>query len=99
MEDSPESWKLARIILLFKKGDPANCENYRPISLLSIGYKTLAAILLSRLKAGGAEAKIWETQFGFRSGYGTTDALFIARRLLENVHAIQDKSCIMVALD
>ena len=39
--------------MLFKKGDPAECENYRPISISSIGYKLFAAILLQRLKQAG----------------------------------------------
>ena len=64
-------------------GDPANCVNYRPISLLTMGYKLLATILLSRLKTGGAESRIWNSQFGFRSGVDTTDALFVMRRLFE----------------
>jgi hypothetical protein len=35
----PESWKEARIIPIFKKGDRSKCENYRRISLLNEGYK------------------------------------------------------------
>ena len=36
--------------MLFKKGDTAECDNYRPISISPIGYKLFAAILLQRLK-------------------------------------------------
>ena len=44
-------------------------------------------ILLSRLKAGGAEDFIWPTQFGFKSGRGTWDAIFVALRMLEQAWA------------
>ena len=84
---------------IFKKGDPASCENYRPISLLAIGYKLFATILLRRLKAAGADARIWPTQFGFRIGRGCADALFVARRLLERTRAAKDGSLVFLALD
>ena len=70
-----------------KIGDPASCENYRPISFLAIGYKLFATILLRRLKDAGADARIWPTQFGFRAGRGCADALFVGRRLLEQTYA------------
>ena len=55
----------ARIVLIFKKGDPSLCDNYRPISLISVGYKVFATVLLERLRAAGAEERLWKTQFGF----------------------------------
>ena len=85
--------------LIFKKGDPSNCGNYRPISLLCMGYKIIVSILLRRLKAGGAESKIWNTQFGFKSKSGTFDALFLLRRVLEDVWSEKDGSAVFVALD
>lgn len=45
----PTEWWNAEVILLFKKGDSANVENYRPISLLSILYKLLTRIVTDRL--------------------------------------------------
>ena len=38
--------KIAIIVLLFKKGDPLDVGNYRPISLTNVDYKILAYILL-----------------------------------------------------
>ena len=34
----PAAWHSSRVAMLYKKGDPAECDNYRPISLLQIGY-------------------------------------------------------------
>ena len=71
--------------------NPADCNNYRPISLLQIGYKIYAQILLTRLQEAGAENRLWNTQFGFRKGRGTTDALFAARRAIESARATKEK--------
>ena len=85
--------------MIFKKGDPSDCDNYRPISLLCIGYKMFASILLTRLREAGAEKRLWHTQFGFRRGRGTGDALFVARRVIENAWAKRDGKVILLALD
>ena len=95
----PSSWHMARVRAIFKKGDPAQCGNYRPISLLNLGYKVFAALLLQRLKSGGVDKHLWPTQFGFKSKYGTADALFIVRRLLDRTLACKDESNILLALD
>ena len=95
----PETWHQARVAGIFKKGDPADCDNYRPISLITVGYKLLATILLTRLKVAGAEARIWPSQFGFRSGTGTADALFIARRLIDRAIERKDGRLLLLALD
>ena len=95
----PDQWHEARVAEILKKGDPSDCNNYRPISLLQIGYKLFAQIILSRLVDAGAEDRLWKTQFGFRSGRGTNDALFVARRALEHAWAIKDGKVIMLALD
>ena len=95
----PEKWDEARVAMIFKKGDVADCGNYRPISLLQIGYKIFALVLLRRLKAAGAETRIWHTQFGFCSQRGTLDAVFLARRIIEEANAQQDKRLVLLALD
>ena len=59
--NTPESWKILQVALLYKKGDPSNCANYRPISLLCVGYKLLASIILRRLK------NVQETRRGYNA--------------------------------
>ena len=95
----PDDWHEARVTMIFKKDDPANCENYKPISLLCIAYKLFANILLDRLRAAGAEKRLWRTQFGFRTGCGTGDALFIARREIERANRQKNGKAVLLALD
>jgi hypothetical protein len=38
-EEIPDQWYTSILILLFKKGNPLDLNNYRPISLISINYK------------------------------------------------------------
>ena len=81
---------IVHVACLFKKGDPACADNYRPISLLQIGYKLFNSMLLRRVKKAGVEDKLWKTQFGFRTGCGTSDAIFIARRMIEQCYSSKD---------
>ena len=48
-ERVPEQVTEARVVSLYKKGDPDQQENYRPISLLNASYKILAAMVQSML--------------------------------------------------
>ena len=92
-------WHEAVVTAIFKKGDAPDCSNYRPISLSAVGYKLSAIIILKRLREGGAEQRIWPTQFGFRTGHGTDDALFLARRVLDEAWAQKNGQAIFLALD
>ena len=95
----PDVWHDARIACIFKKGDASYCGNYRPISLLPIGYKLFATILLQRLRHSGAEHRLWPTQFGFRTSRSTEDTIFIARRAIEEAWEQKVGSAILLALD
>ena len=63
------------------------------------GATGVALVLLRRLKEAGAEDRLWLTQFGFRSQCGTADALFLARRAIEEAHAQKQGKVILLALD
>ena len=44
-----DSRNVSVLSLIFKKGDPSNIKNYRPISLSNTDYKLLAHVLANRL--------------------------------------------------
>ena len=66
-----------------------DCSNYKPIFIIVIAYQILAHIILHRLKAGGAEQRILQNQFDFKSKAGTIDALFLARRGIDHAQFAQ----------
>ena len=55
------------IALLYKKEDPREVRNYRPITLLNVDYKIFAHMLVSRLKVV-LDYIITEAQLGFVPG-------------------------------
>ena len=48
----PTEMEEARVASLYKKGDPRQQDNYRPISLLNTFYKVIAAVIKMRLEEG-----------------------------------------------
>eukprot|EP00975_Prorocentrum_lima_P038983 8189829-Prorocentrum_lima.AAC.1 len=68
----PHDVLLARVVLIFKKGDKRDLANYRPISLLNNFYKLFATVLQRRL-ASVVDPHLQATQYGFRSARGTRE--------------------------
>ena len=98
-QNIPKSWRIAKVVLLFKKGDSSLPENYRPISLLPIGYKVLAALIHRRLLDGGVDQKIRETQYGCRPKRNCADALTLVKRIIDAAHEQRTESLCMIFLD
>ena len=72
----PELFKLAKINPIFKKDNPHEITNYRPISLLPTLSKILEKIVYIRLYTFINKHKILNpNQFGFRKNYSTDLAL------------------------
>ena len=68
--------KIARVIPLYKAGDPANISNYRPISVLPCFSKMLERIMYNRLyKYLTTEKILYPKQFGFQRGHSTEHAI------------------------
>ena len=77
----PTDWQESFIVNLYKgKGDALNRGNYRGLKLIEQVMKVLERVVEGLIRQ---RVEIDEMQFGFMSGCGTTDAIFIVRQLQE----------------
>jgi hypothetical protein len=90
----PEKLKTSRVVPIFKSGDPQNCDNYRPITLVSTLSKILEKIVAIRLTNHlQLNNLIFENQFGFQRNMSTEHNLlkvvnFISSALNNGNHCI-----------
>jgi hypothetical protein len=82
MEKLKDQWNKSITVQVHKKGDKTGCNNYRGISLLSISYKIVSNILLSRLSPYTDEI-IGDHQCGFRCKISPTNQIFCICQILE----------------
>ena len=74
----PSAFKLANVIPLHKSGDPSLPTNFRPVSLLPILSKLLEKLVQKELITFlDITASLPTTQFAFRRGHSTEDALVL----------------------
>ncbi|KAK6752534.1 hypothetical protein RB195_003760 [Necator americanus] len=78
----PKQWKISKTVLLYKKGDPHDIGNYRPICLLSVIYKLFTRVILNRIEKVLDEGQPCE-QAGFRKGFSTIDHIHTVSKLIE----------------
>ena len=95
----PDEWSTASVAMMFKKGDPADANNYRPICLQSIAYKLFASLIKERFLDAGVDGRLWKSQFGFRKQHCTEDAIFVALRRIEKACAQRHGQIRFLALD
>jgi hypothetical protein len=75
----PDSWKIANVRPIFKKGNSSSPSNYRPISLTSVFCKVYEAVIKNELIAYLNEtSQISEHQHGFLKKHSTTTNLLEA---------------------
>lgn len=79
----PHNWKMANVIPVFKKGDRHDCENYRPISLLSVVSKILERVVFNKIY-DKLLPKITLLQHGFLKGRSTVTQLLSVIHDLNN---------------
>jgi len=89
----PDCLKIANIIPIFKKGDPTDMNNYRPIALLPVMSKVFEKVINLQLNKVVEEKFIDDNQYGFRSGFSTEDAAIkfaneIEKELRANKHVV-----------
>lgn len=94
----PQSWKTGKLILLRKEGRPPEDPSaYRPIVLLSEMSKLFERVLAARL-AQSMSPGLHDTQFGFRHGRSTIDAIERVRELADEAVS-QGEVLLAVSLD
>ena len=72
----PDELKIGRVTPIYKKGNPEDIGNYRPVSTLPIFGKIFEKIIYSRLyKFAISQNILHENQFGFRKSHSTCHAL------------------------
>ena len=82
--------KIAKVIQIFKKGDPTLFKNYRPISLLPTISKVLEKIIFTQLSSYLNEAKLFfDNQYGFRPKHCTE---YAALELVDKIINHMDKN-------
>ena len=80
----PQDWKRSVFIPVIKKGNAAECLNYRTIALISHTSKVMLKILQARLQQY-VNRELPDIQAGFRKGRGTRDQI-------DNIHWIIEKA-------
>ena len=75
----PDDRQTSVLAPIFKgKGDVTNCNTYRKVKLLEHAMKIVERVLERRIRE---LVNIDSMQFGFMPARGTTDALFVVRRM------------------
>jgi len=81
----PDKWTEGVIIPIHKKGDKSNPSNYRGITLVSCLSKLFTTIINKRVEDFcNKNNTVSDSQFGFRKGKSTVDAIFILQSLVQN---------------
>ena len=80
----PRKLKQAEVIPLYKKLDPLNKENYRPVSLLPHLWKVFERIIYKQINSY-MEDKLTKCLTGFRKSHGTQHSLLTMLKKLKRV--------------
>ena len=90
-----DEWKTSVIEPIFTgKGDVMSCGSYRGVKLLEHAMKLVERVLERRIQT---LVNLNELQFGFMSGKGSMNAIFIVRRMQEEYQ--KDKKLYMCFVD
>lgn len=84
----PKDWLVSTFVTLPKKSNAKKCQDYRTISLMSQILKLFLSIIHDRIKTK-CDEQLSDSQFGFRSGVGTREALFAIQVLVQKCKEMQ----------
>ena len=90
----PKILKQAKIIPIFKKGDQQDCNNYRPISLLSNISKIIAKLAHWQLyEFLEFNNYLYTSRFGFRNLHSTNHALITITKKIRKAIDNREVTC------
>ncbi|KAK1791378.1 hypothetical protein P4O66_013384 [Electrophorus voltai] len=78
----PSDWRKGVIVKLPKKGNNADCNNWRGITLLLVPGKVFCSVLLWRLQHA-VDKILREEQAGFRVGRSCSEQIYMLRNIIE----------------
>ena len=78
----PDEFSKTIVVPLPKKENAVKCSDFRTISLIPHVSKIMLRVLTQRIN-GKAESYLSDSQFGFRKGVGTRDAIGTMRMLIQ----------------
>ena len=93
----PRSWLMGIIKVIYKKGDPAEVRNYRPLTMLNTDYKILTKVLTYRVKKV-LDHFVSKCQLGFVPRRVITEASHLVK-LVQAYLDETDETGLLIALD
>ena len=81
----PDTLKIGKITPIYKKGNPEDVGNYRPVSTLPIFGKLFEKVIYSRIYSFAQSQNIINpNQFGFRKSHSTSHAVNYSVKIIED---------------
>ena len=87
----PNSWTHSKLVALWKgasKGSPSDPKTYRALQVGSVLCKILVIVIINRIKSW-YDKTLMDQQQGFRSGRGTSDGIYITKRIQQITDSIK----------
>ncbi|KAE8740258.1 hypothetical protein FOCC_FOCC014242 [Frankliniella occidentalis] len=91
----PASWKTAKTVLIYKKGEMTDLSNWRPIALSSCLYKLYTAVLADRLSTWALRTgALSSIQKGFVPAEGCLEHNFLLQQCLDYARESGSELCV-----
>ncbi|KAI8508065.1 hypothetical protein Bbelb_143050 [Branchiostoma belcheri] len=84
----PEDWRNGVVVCIPKKGNLAECDNWKGVTLLSIPGKVYCHAILNRIR-DAVDEELREQQAGFRPKRSCAEQIFTLRRIIEKCNEFQ----------
>ena len=94
---TPDELNVSETVTLFKKGDPLDCRNNKPVRLLIHAYKLLMQVVHTRIKKNLIEA-LPKEQAAYQPGHSTIEQIETIQPIIEKSIEFQ-QPCVICFID